>query len=116
MHSLSTTTTALEPGYRPGERMVAGRPYCFNMRLLNEHLARERVATHEAADLTQLSREEIAGLVYDCHALAYEPDYPEALHRRLVDERTRRGLDSGGAPIGVDLRGAASYLRRGVNG
>lgn len=86
---------------RPGERMVDGRPYVFNLRLLNEHEARERVAA--VGGLRALPLSELALLISDCRSLSYEPDYPEDLHRRLVAERARRGIDTGGATVGAVL-------------
>lgn len=86
---------------RPGERLVAGRPYCFNMRLVAEHDARVRVSANDGADLTAKPLSELALLISDCRALFYEPDYPEDFHRRLVAERARRNVDTGGALISM---------------
>jgi len=95
-------TTAIQT-CRPGERLVAGRPYIFNMRLLNEHEARERVEAAERADLTAKPKTELALLIMDCGTLFHEWDYPTDLHRRLVAERARRGIDTGGAEVGPRL-------------
>lgn len=55
------TSTDTAPTLRPGERLLAGRPYVFNFDLLNAYLADEAVAA-APADLSNLTDEEVSAL------------------------------------------------------
>jgi len=65
LNTASTTkeATRLEPGYRPGERMLHGRPYVFNQDLLNAYLADCTVADGVPANLAALTYGELTALV-----------------------------------------------------
>lgn len=85
-----------DPGQRPGERLINGRPYVFDLDALNGYLAQEAV---DAApqDLGALTGPELTSLDYRCtrrlaDAGGRDPD-ALALHTRLTAERRRRGLD-----------------------
>ena len=92
-----------EPGSRPGERMLDGKPYVFNADLLKRYLHEERIAT-APADLTTLSDTDLMSLNYACtgrwhylwaentSAAAIEADRIERLQQHVEDERARRGL------------------------
>lgn len=83
---------ALAPGYRPGERMLHGAPYVYDMGLLNAHLADIRIAI-APADLSGLDWAELG----DLHAAwlsadrrrPFDPDLRE-FGRRVCDERAGR--------------------------
>jgi hypothetical protein len=86
-----------EPGCRPGERLVDGRPYVFNADSLNRWLAEEAVAT-APVDLSVLTGPQLASLDYRCTRRLTEAGGadPQALllHDRVAAERRRRGLDA----------------------
>ena len=97
--TLLDTREHLAPGYRPGERMVAGKPYVFNADLLNLHLAHEDVLS-APLDLRSLSYDALVGLMFKAGLvntaadgrLPYRLDREasEALFRRVCDERATR--------------------------
>lgn len=53
---------------RPGERIVAGKPYVFDAELLNNHLAEQAVAD-APADLSSLDDSALASLSHSCGRL-----------------------------------------------
>lgn len=61
-HTFQAPSAALQPGFRPGERMLHGQPYIFNADLLGSYLAEQAIAG-APEDLTGLSYEEINSLV-----------------------------------------------------
>lgn len=99
-----TQTQALESGpiCRPGERLVYGRPYVFNMDLLRLHEAHEAVQAALGADLSAMSYEDLTGLLYSCQTvtqvrrgnggLPYELRWEDAnaLCARVAGERSTR--------------------------
>lgn len=91
-----------EPGHRPGERMLDGRPYVFNADSLNSYLAEEAVMT-APTDLTGLCKGELAVLDYRCIRRLADTCNTDpialALHARVTAERRARGMDAafGGA-------------------
>lgn len=72
------TSAPSNPLCRPGERLVAGKPSIFDLRLLNEHCAREAVlsAPH---DLSGLSFDELSALSTKAHRIAPRPSVTEDL-------------------------------------
>lgn len=78
---------------RPGERMVAGRVFCFNAELLNDHLAAEAVA-NAPASLSGLDESALALLSHRCGrlwSLNEGRDGPwTKLRLRVEAERRRR--------------------------
>lgn len=85
MHSAETTTTL-----RPGERLLAGKPYVYDQTLLNEHLAAERLAS-VPADLSALSFDDLSGLLYDCGLVRrrHDPAHRELAGRVAAERATR---------------------------
>jgi hypothetical protein len=90
--AMSERTPPLAPGYRPGERMLDGKPYVFNADLLKRHLQQERIET-APADLGQLTSTQLLLIDYACTALWRDVECAE-LHRRVIAERSRRGLNT----------------------
>lgn len=91
----------LAPGYRPGERMLAGKPYVFNGDRLAIYLAFEGIRS-APADLTRISEAALRQLSSHCTAISWLSDRDpartpeivsqmEALRFRVVAERNRRG-------------------------
>lgn len=82
---------------RPGERLVAGKPYIFDHAALNLHLAREAIAS-APANLSALGDDELRGL----RSSAAKVDYADRLgfgplQARIKAEYAARGWDSGSA-------------------
>jgi len=86
-----------QPGRRPGERMLDGKPYVFNADSLNRWLAEEAVAT-APADLARLTGPELHALDYRCIRRLADTGQGDGaaltLHARVTAERRRRGLDA----------------------
>ncbi|MES2724886.1 MAG: hypothetical protein V4656_17175 [Pseudomonadota bacterium] len=81
---------ATTPVLRPGERLVAGKPYVFNEDLLNAHLADKALAAIPA-DLTTVTDDALTGLFYQwLNADARRRPEVEAVGRPICDERARR--------------------------
>lgn len=59
----NTGVHTLAPGYRPGERMLAGEPYVFNHDLLLAHFSAQRIARGVPTDLSSLSYDALLDLV-----------------------------------------------------
>jgi len=84
-------------GFRPGERMVAGRPYVFNAGLLGLHLANEAVQS-APEDLSGLTYDEVFGLWCSAHKLT-----------------SSRPIDRVNLPYSVDLEMARDVARRAAD-
>lgn len=80
------------PALRPGERMLAGRPYIFDQNALNAFLAVEALR-NAPADLTKLSDEDLQGLFYA--SVAKVPVDLIATAKRVCDEWHSRPSVSG---------------------
>lgn len=99
--TLLDTREHLAPGYRPGERMVAGKPYVFNAGSLGLYLANEAVLT-APADLTRLSYDDVSALLMAAetvltarpertgYARALDVQAAEILAKRAANERASR--------------------------
>ena len=83
---------AVEPGHRPGERIVAGRPYISDLNLLNAYEA-DRAIEAAPADLTALSWNELTELFYAWLNRSGRRRYDgltDEFGRKLGAERARR--------------------------
>jgi hypothetical protein len=78
------------PALRPGERLVAGKPYVFDQAALNDHLAREAVAD-APADLTAMAAVELNSLHMHCLRLGRLDGTAMAVLRRVIAEQSGRG-------------------------
>jgi hypothetical protein len=80
----------LLPALRPGERLVAGRPYVFNQDTLNDYEAALAVC-NAPADLSALSASEFARLLYAAiRVAAFTCNQVVTALDRLEAERARR--------------------------
>ena len=106
----TTTTTTTEAILRPGERLVAGRPYIYDQDRLNLHLAREAVAA-APANLRKLGDTALRALSYQAVRVDADDGMAhgagQALLRRIGAEYARRGWDSAGAPVAASKTRAA---------
>jgi hypothetical protein len=84
------------PFLRPGERLVAGRPYIFDQGLLNDYVA--CMAKVDApADLSGLTDEQMTCLSYNATRLGWiSRGLDTELSARVAAERRRRGQNSMG--------------------
>ncbi len=80
------------PALRPGERLVAGKPYVFDQNALNAFLAVEALR-NAPADLTALSDEDLLGLFYA--SVAKVPADLLDTAKRVCDEWHSRPTMSG---------------------
>ena len=82
--------TETAPSIRPGERLIAGKPYVFSQTLLNAHLADEALAA-ATDDLSGLSDDDLTGLFYQwLNADARRLGEPSEIGKRICNERARR--------------------------
>jgi hypothetical protein len=89
----ATHPADLLPGFRPGERMLHGKPYVFNQDLLNAHLADQRVARGLPADLSGLSESELTEAFYAYIDASYRRRHDHDVvqfGRAVCGERARR--------------------------
>lgn len=93
-------TPATAPKLRPGERLVAGKPYVFDATLLALHEAAQAVEAARNVDVRTLSHEALTSLIYaaqtvrqsrrpDQLALGYSLDFAAAdrIERLAAEER-----------------------------